>query len=85
MDIVTVHIATKRKCLVCGEQFDSKWIGNRVCGTCQHSQVRLDMYNSEEYHLTSIVLHPLYTLPIASFALIKKTFPALRIKRKKKV
>jgi hypothetical protein len=30
----------RRKCLGCGDEFDSKWIGNRLCKQCNISEAR---------------------------------------------
>ncbi|MGE4217806.1 MAG: hypothetical protein AB7G39_00040 [Alphaproteobacteria bacterium] len=34
-----VHIHRHRKCLMCGDRFESEWAGERVCKRCKATSV----------------------------------------------
>lgn len=31
----SVHVAAERRCLQCHEAFMSRWVGERICGSCK--------------------------------------------------
>ena len=34
---IQAHVAKKRECLTCRQEFKSEWIGHRVCGNCKQT------------------------------------------------
>lgn len=40
-DLPSPVVPSKRVCLRCNKEFSSTWAGNRICGSCSKTKVRL--------------------------------------------